>query len=120
MFPFGLLASEHLSKPLYVGQVFLSGNDYILMERLEQERYLMGVIDGFMAADLLSVGSNIDDHTIRASKIIKLEKCRSIITTSLQLHAIVEKYMSNYPENWSMKMPTLVLNCIQKICNFMK
>lgn len=104
-----LVSSAASAQSIYVPHGFETGNDYQQMSPIEKQRYLVGVLDGFMAAPMLAVR---DLPVVRA-----LQRCdQKMGLTDLQLRAIVDKFVEDNPERWGDDMDELVLNAMIGAC----
>ena len=95
-----LSSSTAIAKDRYLTAAFafLSGNQYRGLSKLEQLGYIEGAFDGIMLVPV----SDLKKDT----QIMRIESHTDGITVG-QLHAIVNKYLDEHPENWNMPMSIL-------------
>ena len=85
---------------------FLKGNDYRLLSTTEKIAYLTGIWDGYMFSPALG-GKAKNDQV--------LFDCLPNLVQN-QLLAIVEKYMTEHPEEWGSSMNFIVFSALPKSC----
>ena len=98
----------------YVYEGYVRGNDFLQYNNNEKSKYIMGVADGLLSSE---VYLNKDSAADALSNIVKLREClRTTIDNNNQLVAIVEKYLSNNPEEWSLSMNIIFFESMKDVC----
>ena len=98
----------------YVYEGYVRGNDFLQYNNNEKSKYIMGVADGLLSSE---VYLNKDSEADALSNIVKLREClRTTIDNNNQLVAIVEKYLSNNPEEWSLSMNIIFFESMKDVC----
>lgn len=83
---------------------FENGNSYERMNSEQRLLYVVGVFDGLMMFDTNSPGNAV-------------KKCvTDMQTPSGQLLAIVDKYMTDHPEDWGYSMSSNVYTALRDAC----
>jgi hypothetical protein len=86
---------------------FLTGNEYVKLDKFNKLSYVTGVIDGFSAAPLFGAPAN---------KVKWYDNCISEMTNG-QIVAIIDKYLKEHPEEWHWHMHVLIHNALREINN---
>lgn len=85
---------------------FLKGNDYRTHGDSERAEYVMGVLDGLLAAPVFGAPKK---------NLAWLEAC-TVGMTNDQVTAIVDKYLRENPEQWNEGMNVLVYSAMLGAC----
>ena len=90
---------------------YVNGNYYVNnLNKNQQVIYLMGVYDGFSSASGFFPNESADT-------IISLRDCLSAkIEDSIQLHAIINKFLMDNPSMWKQPMNLIVWNKLSNLC----
>ena len=84
---------------------FYNGNDFRNKSSTLRLYYVMGVLDGLMAGQLIDTDDDLN----------WLSGCISGMTNE-QVRAIVEKYLKAHPEEWHQNMNVLVVRALMNVC----
>ena len=97
----------------------VNGNYFVNeLNKAEQEIYVMGVLDGFYTADVFNPLAEGISSDVRPKILFKLHKCiSSQIEDSLQLLAIVNKFVNENPSLWKQPMNLIVWQVVSDLCN---
>ena len=102
-----LLLPGHLyAQAVWVESGFLKGENYLLLEPRARHTYVIGLIDGMLAAPLLGGSPQ------RAST---LKQCIEGMTDS-QLDAILSKYLKDNPDRWNIAAQISMVNALTGFC----
>lgn len=100
----GIVAST--STPAQIPPAYFDGNQYHRMDEIARTIYIEGVIDGFLGSYLLD--SNM-------KREVALGTCVKNMPAD-QARAIVDKYVSENPDQWGWQMTMLVYNGLNGAC----
>jgi uncharacterized membrane protein len=104
-----VLSMTTYGQGIYVPHGFMIGNAYEQMSPLERQRYLAGVMDGYLTAPMFAMKE--------VPRIVTLQRCVLVMQLNdRQLAAIVDKYMSENPEQWGQDMNILTFQAIRGAC----
>ena len=78
------------------------------MTEPDQAMYLMGVVDGMLAAPLFGAPSANTEN---------LQACIRQMNT-IQLGAIINKAAREQPEEWNLPLSAFTYDTLKKVCNF--
>jgi hypothetical protein len=78
--------------------------------------YVLGVIDGVLEMGRHERSANPTLSSLLARIVEKLERCAGDRMTREQAVAIVEKYVTDHPEQWHLSMADLVLIATGEAC----
>jgi len=97
------------AQSLYIPGGYVSGNDYMRLQKIPRMNYLQGLFDGFMLAPLLA--------STNKTKAAKIHDCTTQMRlNTVQFAAIVEKYMNEFPEQWGGPMSGIGYNALIRSC----
>ena len=92
---------------VFIYHGFLTANKYEEYQEGDREPYLMGVIDGFLAAPAFGAPKK---------QMAWLESCTQNMP-STQIAAIVDKFLREHPERWKEGMNVLVQAAMWDACH---
>ena len=95
---------SHASDGVTLG--YLTGNDYMALSKGERASWAMGVADGIMAE--AAMANPLPDGSW-------LGKCLSGIPSS-QLQAMIDSYISQFPEGWRAPAALIARGKLQEFC----
>jgi hypothetical protein len=87
---------------------FKTGEDFIKATAAERQHYTTGLIDGFMAAPVLS-----KDATKNAQAIINC----TFEKTDAQVAEVIRRHIDGNPSKWNVPANLLALEALVKACN---
>ena len=93
-------------KTIMVNTGYLTGNRFRELTRIEKMYYVMGRHDAMCAASMFGAPDSF---------VIEVVSCMKDMD-SLQLAAIVEKYLDDHPEKWHLGMNTLIFPAFRDVC----
>ena len=93
-----------------------TGNDWRPLAAEARAMYALGVIDGVLEMGRHERSANPTLSSLLARIVEKLERCAGDRMTREQAVAIVEKYVTDHPEQWHLSMADLVLIAMGEGC----
>jgi Ssp1 endopeptidase immunity protein Rap1a len=93
-----------------------SGNDWRPLTAEARGLYVLGVIDGVLEMGRHERSANPTLSSLLARIVEKLERCAGDRMTRGQAIALVEKYVTDHPEQWQLSMADLVLIAMGEAC----
>lgn len=107
-----LIASAFLTchaQSFYIPGGYVSGNDYMRLQKIPRMNYLQGLFDGFMYSPVMA--------TSNKTSAPRMHECTmQMRLNTVQFAAIVEKYMNEHPERWGESMNGLGYNALVSAC----
>jgi hypothetical protein len=91
-------------------------NDWRPLAAEARGLYVLGVIDGVLEMGRHERSANPTLSSLLARIVEKLERCAGDRMTREQAVALVEKYVTDHPEQWQLSMADLVLIAMGDAC----
>jgi hypothetical protein len=86
---------------------FLTGNDYLKLDKGEKISYVMGFFDGIMVAPIFKAPK---------SNMLWIESCLENMI-NVQVEAIVSKYLRDHPEVWHNPLHMTIYSAFKDACS---
>ncbi len=94
------------NNPVVVLAGFYTGQQYLDLSSSEREVYASGLFDGLMAAGWLGA---------KEKSVAQIHDCIPDLT-SHQFVAVLDKYVRDHPERWSVHMSVVATEALSKVC----
>jgi hypothetical protein len=103
-----LMHSQEAPKPIRVPGGFLTGQEFLDMDKGNQAWLAMGLVDGVFLAPLFDAPDN-------GKTFNRIEVCVKDMS-GVQIAAIIEKYLKDHPEFWNKQLNVMALNALVGVC----
>lgn len=100
------LIAWNANAPIYIPNGFLSGNGFLARSEIERHAYVIGLLDGLLAAPMMG-----GDQAMAA----RLKSCVDPMN-SAQILAIFENYLRGNPQIWHYDAQVLFWNAMSGAC----